>query len=193
MKAKRNWYKLTLAIVGALLLLGVSSAQAATVIFENGTSNATGILNLDIGGTLYNVAFTPPSTAASQVYGPYPGEFDFDTNETARNAADEVNSELTLASALTVGAEGSGGLPFYRIGWISGLLGEEIELVGFWEAVKDNGDLDPWLTNVDPDGDSYNLGVRIWVDFTPVPIPAAVWLLGGGLIGLFGLKRRLKN
>ena len=30
-------------------------------------------------------------------------------------------------------------------------------------------------------------------EINPVPIPAAVWLLGGGLIGLVGLRRRIKN
>jgi hypothetical protein len=29
--------------------------------------------------------------------------------------------------------------------------------------------------------------------FNQVPIPAAIWLLGGGLIGLLGLRRRLKS
>jgi hypothetical protein len=28
------------------------------------------------------------------------------------------------------------------------------------------------------------------VDFTPVPVPAAVWLFGSGLVGLAGLARR---
>jgi hypothetical protein len=32
-----------------------------------------------------------------------------------------------------------------------------------------------------------------YAKFTVVPIPAAVWLLGGGLIGLLGLRRRLKK
>jgi len=28
------------------------------------------------------------------------------------------------------------------------------------------------------------------VDVSPVPIPGAVWLLGSGIVGLIGLKRR---
>ena len=28
---------------------------------------------------------------------------------------------------------------------------------------------------------------------TPVPIPAAVWLLGSGIVALFGLRRRLQK
>ena len=30
------------------------------------------------------------------------------------------------------------------------------------------------------------------LDFTPVPVPAAVWLLGSGLFGLFATRRRLR-
>jgi hypothetical protein len=43
-----------------------------------------------------------------------------------------------------------------------------------------------------PDADSYR-EPKPYADFTVVPIPAAVWLLGSGLIGLWGLRRRLKN
>jgi hypothetical protein len=30
-------------------------------------------------------------------------------------------------------------------------------------------------------------------ELTVVPVPAAVWLLGGGLIGLLGIRRRFKK
>jgi len=31
------------------------------------------------------------------------------------------------------------------------------------------------------------------VDVSPVPIPGAVWLLGSGVVGLIGLKRRMRK
>ena len=31
------------------------------------------------------------------------------------------------------------------------------------------------------------------VSATPTPIPAAAWLLGSGLVGLVGVRRRMKN
>jgi len=31
------------------------------------------------------------------------------------------------------------------------------------------------------------------VDVSPVPIPGAVWLLGSGIVGLIGLKRRMRS
>ena len=196
MEAKKNWFKLTLAISGVLLLIIASSVQAATVVFEDGTTQAIGILYLDLDGTLYNVAFTAPDTTAAEAYGDFPGELPFDRFDMARLAADEVNSELNSAGALTVGAEESSGAPFYRVAWVSGALGEgedKIEAIGFWEAAKGDGDLDPWVTNIEPDVDSYNFGERLWANFTVVPIPATAWLLGAGLIGLLGLRRRFKS
>jgi hypothetical protein len=40
-----------------------------------------------------------------------------------------------------------------------------------------------------PARDGYDLNFRV----TPVPVPAAVWLLGSGLIGLIGIRRRSKK
>ncbi|MBN1625278.1 MAG: VPLPA-CTERM sorting domain-containing protein [Deltaproteobacteria bacterium] len=41
---------------------------------------------------------------------------------------------------------------------------------------------------------NFNTGALYWnldnLKFTPVPIPAAIWMLAGGLLGLIGLKRK---
>jgi hypothetical protein len=157
-------------VVTMALLLGTSTARAATVNFDpDNPTQATGIENLDIGGTFYNVAFTANSTGAFKVYGPFPGTFDFDTSQTAADAANAVNNALNINGAQTVGAEGSEGVPVYRIGFKSQSVGTDVEIkmVIFWEAAKPDGDLDPWMKNVNPDVDLYTLGVRIWADFTP--------------------------
>jgi len=160
-----------LASVAAMcLLLGTSAAQAADVIFSATIpTQAIGIEDLDVNGTLYDVDFTEPETVAAQVYGEFPGTFDFNTRETAAAAADAVNAALTAENAWTVGAEGSGGLPFYRIGFVSGIVLDEIEAVGFWESATDNIDIDRWIRNAtEPDIDHYTLGVRLWAKFTQV-------------------------
>jgi hypothetical protein len=39
---------------------------------------------------------------------------------------------------------------------------------------------------------SFATNATVTYDYTPTPIPAAVWLLGSGLMGLFGLRRKVK-
>ena len=39
----------------------------------------------------------------------------------------------------------------------------------------------------------YGPAVNGTVDVTPTPIPAAAWLLGSGLMGLFGMRRKVQN
>ena len=45
------------------------------------------------------------------------------------------------------------------------------------------------ISNVDED--NHNLAFQL--TSTPVPIPGAVWLLGSGIVGLIGLKRRMRK
>jgi hypothetical protein len=51
------------------------------------------------------------------------------------------------------------------------------------------------------DADGTDVGIRVIMEdqghnydrIDPVPVPGAVWLLGSGLIGLFGLRRKFKK
>ena len=77
-------------------------------------------------------------------------------------------------------------IPLYQLEMVvSGELGEVTELVqeafpGTWN----NPDGDPIdVTFVNPE-------IRIGV--APIPVPAAVWLFGSGLLGLIGIARRKK-
>jgi hypothetical protein len=55
--------------------------------------------------------------------------------------------------------------------------------------------------NIDMSGryallDIYNnssMTVQYQSQLAPVPIPAAVWLLGSGLVGLIGIRRRIRS
>jgi hypothetical protein len=164
------------------LLLGTSAVQAANVIFDSSDSTkAIGIENLDILGELYNVTFTPPSTAAVTVYGPFPGTYDFDTTSEALEAVQTVNDALNINGAQTVGVAGLKGVPFYRVGFASD-SSPELKAVIFWEAVKGKGELDPWRKTVNPDADSYSLGVRVWAEFTlvdPTYDATGIWQIEG--------------
>ena len=91
MKCKKNSAKLTMAIVVSLLLLAVSGAQAATVIYSGNT--ATGIENLRVNGIFYDVEFVRNS--ADIVYG-NPKAFDFQsgTSDLKRYGASNPVSDL---------------------------------------------------------------------------------------------------
>jgi hypothetical protein len=96
-------FKLTVLLAACVvtmgLLLGTSAAQAATVFFDpSDPERAIGINNLDVGGTLYNVAFISQTTAQS-LYGDVPGVFDFPDSASASAAVDAVNVELNAEGA----------------------------------------------------------------------------------------------
>jgi pectin methylesterase-like acyl-CoA thioesterase len=68
---------------------------------------------------------------------------------------------------------------FYRVGFASD-SSAELKVVIFWEAVKGDGELDPWRRTMNPDADSYSLGVRVWAYFTPTTIGVAVYVAPDG-------------
>jgi hypothetical protein len=172
-------------ILLGLLLLGPGMAGAATVL-TTGPDNdiAIGILDLDVGGTLYNVDFLADTTA-DDLYGSPPRSYDFD-NETAASAAlDAVIAALnahTPEEITDVGADGN--VRFY-IGYEDTFLDTLLFTV---ESQYLNSD---WQNN--GRFEMTNTFRRVYADFSPIPVPAAVWLFGSGLLGLIGVARRRKT
>ncbi len=76
-------------LVALALLLGAGAAQAFTVQFTG--ENATGILNLEVGSTFYNITFQHET--AQDIYGTV-SLFDFITSEGAEEAMEAVNAAL---------------------------------------------------------------------------------------------------
>ena len=58
------------------------------------------------------------------------------------------------------------------------------------------GDINPGSVFTLPEANTYAVqfaglgGIEVVVDLAPVPVPAAVWLFGSGLLGLVGVARR---
>ena len=169
MKFKRTAF-LMAVVVTIGLLLGTSAAQAATVIFDPDNPNrATGITDLDIGGTLYNVAFISQTTAQS-LYGDVPGIFDFSNSDSASAAVDAVNVELNAAGANHVGSEGGENTPFsevFHVGYEHDIVEiGEIDVVKVWEGAIAGG---AWVRPEDPDLWSWQFDEKTYADFTLVP------------------------
>jgi hypothetical protein len=192
MKYRKKPLALAAGVVAMSLLLGANVASAATVVFGSLEGKAIGITDLDIGGTLYDVLF-PERVPAVLVYGEFPGTFTFTTSGDAQAAVIAVDAALNGANALTVGQDTlldtSVNLSFniaYKSTGPTALLG----LAEF--QVGSNPTSDQWV-NSGSGSTSWTAEERTWATFTPaaaVPVPAAVWLFGSGLLGLIGIARR---
>jgi len=194
MKIKRTIFLATFVVTMGLLL-GANAAQAANVRFDpNNSTKAIGIENFDIDSKLYTVVFTDKEKVAEQIYGAFPGTFDFDFGQ-SKDAADGVNEELNAAGAQTVGAAGEDDSTTYRIGFESaevGPSGQKIEAVFFWEITKLTPEAS-WVRPVAYTPGSYNTGNWIWAVFTlegPAPPPVTI---GGTVSGLEGSGLVLRN
>ena len=99
MKFKRTVLLLTVVVMMGLLL-GASAAQAFTVVVDDTGTNATAILNLQLGDDHYDVTFR--SGSIEDIWGDE--AFDFDQLGNAAEAADAVNAALnTVPEVVTVG------------------------------------------------------------------------------------------
>lgn len=188
---------LAAGVLASSLLLGTSAAQAANVELDN-DDNVIRVTNLELNfdddalDGFYNVDFI--TGVGSDIYGFNPAEFDFFPAEENSAAIIQLNNTLNLAGTVPVGA-GSIGSDQYFVPAIEfnfplppidiwGAFGAE-NLLGLWDACETN--CLSGITAMRP-GD-----VHTFAKFSAVPVPAAVWLFGSGLLGLIGVARRKKT
>ena len=165
--------------------VSMTTARTVTVTFAEGPAQgepivnldgdtATGIQNLNVGGTLYNVAFL--LTSADELYGSDP-VFDFPDSRSAKAAKLAVNLALNTDNRATkVGPSSNQGAPDYGIGFsktdgidihYANYVGEEIQA---WV----DADVD---TRVPSD-------VAMYADFTLADPPPPPVTIGGTVTGL---------
>jgi hypothetical protein len=178
------------AAIGLFMI--ASGVQAAPVLLSD-NNVAIGILNLEVGGTLYNVDFEFDEWP--DIYGGPTPVFDF-TAELAQEANEKVNAVLNGVNesgekVKQVGPPQEGasneGFPLYAIG--VNFESPYVDWIG--AAFIDN--LDLWADDflgIPLTGAQNADQTWMWATFTPVPVPAAVWLFGSGLLGLIGIARR---
>ena len=166
-KQENTLSTLAASAVAIGLLLVTSLAQAGTVVFDpTDPTKATGITDLDIGGTIYNVDFISLTTAVS-LYGEAPGVYDFSDNPTAAAAVDAVNAALNAANANTVGSAGQPGTPIFDVGFNFVPIGQ-IKAVQVWEGAIGSETAGTWIRPTDSDLLSYTFDERTYADF-PLP------------------------
>jgi hypothetical protein len=180
------------AIVCATTFGASSSSFAATAIFDAG--QLTGINQIDVSGTLYDVTFDDSYSGIT-----YGDEFSFSATEAltalfqtgGQFSGDPIDFDPTLTFGCT------------HETWCSlGAVATQLNS----SQIVDIYTLDNWYEPTDVwDGDGVIATARLitsmnastsftYADWTlsSIPIPAAAFLFGPALLGLLGFRRKLK-
>jgi len=170
------------ALLG-VLLLGPGMGGAATVDTVGVSDQiATGISDLEFNGTTYNVAFL--KITGEDLYGTLPRTYDFDNEADASGALDAVIGALNDNGGIEEVGNLLDSLDSFTIGFATGVNPGNIQ------TVTGGGVVFGWSNDgiriLDKDV------LNIYADFQVVPVPAAVWLFGSGLLGLIGVARHRK-
>lgn len=165
-------FKSLLAITCLTLSIGANAAY----VVESAPGVATGIGNLEIDGTFYNVDFE----AVGNAYSTFGGSENFWGDEASAVIATGAAADVLTSSGIftlnngtftTLGFEGFGAY-FPADG-----AAVERAVAGVW--IADVGD---WAVSEAYAGTAWSV--------TTVPLPAAAWLFGSALLGLGAIKRR---
>lgn len=187
--------KAILFITFAILFVCAPASHAALVI-EDASGDAIGINGLIVGGNLFNVDFA--FGIYNDIFGAgQPATF-FGRPDLAEEAANAINLAL----------EGSGGpsegyVDYCRIA--DGGTTKTSYFIPYEFTSSTNsivrgvkGDLvfgKDWriLSTQSSEIAGSGSGEMFAASFTPVPLPAAVWLLGSGLLGIVGIRRKMMH
>jgi len=161
-------------IMFAICLLSSTMANAVAVIHFSTPGYVTGIGNLDIDGTLYNVDFE----AVGDVFSTYPGTEHFWTLEAdAAAAIDAVNQAMD--TVIWNRFNNDCVIQCYGVAF-----GDNESLWSIYQISLPHWQI--W-TDLPYEPEAGNIGTA-W-SVASVPLPAAVYLFLSALTGLVGIKR----
>ncbi len=176
-----------LSVSLAITSIFLSPAHAAVVQFNSGGTAATGIIGLDVGGTFYDVDFT-----GSITHNNWATMLDVNTLSDATTVIGAIATALDSAAVtlLEYDTPSGGVFEFNSTTLYYGTNSTSLLGVGINSFFGSN-----WGSFIGGSTSPLNDSFPLAVDLTPsaVPVPAAVWLFGSGLIGLVGVAKRKKN
>lgn len=184
-------------VIAAALALATGAANAAPVsttgVFDmydptgaliNVDATITGFIDTAAG--TWGVSSTTPFygltwTASGGQLFTTPGTYTISLDDSATGGVGTAGQTMTF----TVGAGQIAGAIKFAWGATTG-----IDVVNVWD-VNPDGSLS--YATVPGMKDGPFPGFQASFNMTPVPVPAAVWLFGSGLVGLVGVARRKKS
>jgi hypothetical protein len=205
-----NFLKIKLLII-SVIMFAASSAFAAlsydVTVDTSAISGSNGYLYLQYASanavnstaTLYGynggtLAATNSTSVidGSYVTGMLPGTVVFRNT----NGTNDYNHGITFGSStkfsLSLAAPAFGGTPGGNSTFSLGLFSDEGGSTPLYNLIGINNSVAGTLFTIDlnNDGTASVQTLANEASVTPTPIPAAAWLLGSGLMGLVGLRRR---
>jgi hypothetical protein len=204
------------SLLAVILGLSLATSVAHAAILDIRDGELFGAIGVDVNGVLYDVAFRDGT--AIELYDGADENTDFPfTNPDNLNDAslavaasqallDQVFVDSSLGAFdstpnLTNGCGAPGGCSVNTPLWVNASGGMGIiwayngntvdsDVIGSGSG-SNTFDSDWWLDQ-GYDARYDHTVYAVWSETTPVPIPAAVWLLGSGLIGIVGIRRRMR-
>lgn len=192
-------------------LLAFVPASNAALILSGGTTVPMPIIGNDFDSDLDALGYTDMTTDAQLsvdqdgfVTFTYIGAESGFTNSfnTSSGSMSEANEAFNFSgySSLTINVSAGDTLDFSftssdvnALSPVNNLAGTNLEGLGIFTAGSSLQQVVLGYDDQNFNDDDNHDDMLIRVDFSPVPVPAAVWLFGSGLIGLFGLARRKQS
>ena len=176
------------SIAGLFMFLAMGGAQAAMVNFT-----VTGEVDSAYGspfGLVVGSTITASGTFDDSVISTAPYTVYFDSANSSSNTMTIVAGSYTWNQTQD-DSYGSGGYPNLVLDGSGNFVG-----INFHALLLDGSAFDSFSSTFAINDDAFNEVNGTWTastfSMTPVPVPAAVWLFGSGLVGLVGLVRRKK-